>query len=296
MAACLLVFGTDGFELLIVRSFTGQHSAARALWRPISRGLLILSLPVALASGAVWFVLVTMDMTGAGLSEAIQFDNLKSVWNETHFGQLWRVRLIIWVVSAAAASVVQLSRKRSLARLGASFVAGSLLVLSLAWAGHGQDTGTLHVLADGVHLLVSGLWPIGLVPFALLLRSLRRSQLPEKWISLSAIVHRFSAMSLICAMLITLTGVTNAWFLLGRYSNLFHTTYGRLLLVKLVTFLFLIAIGAFNLLYLKPRANADSAAEGVGDRLQMTVGAELVLTALILPIVGILGLLAPGGG
>lgn len=144
------------------------------------------------------------------------------------------------------------------------------------------------------------MWPAGLLPFALRIDELRQVSEPEKWISIAALMRRFSAISLGTVAILGATGWVNAWFLLGAPSNLVRQTYGRWLLAKIVLTCVAVAIGAVNLLRLKPRLlqpdfQLPFAARAVA-RLQFNVLVELVLGTAIVIIVAVLGILPPSAG
>jgi putative copper resistance protein D len=108
---------------------------------------------------------------------------------------------------------------------------------------------------------------------------------------MSQLTARFSAMSLTCVSLLTATGLVNACVLLGTVSNLWQTTYGRVLLVKIAVFTLMVGLGAINLLLLKPRLATGQ--RRAANWLGLTVTAELVLTIAVIAIVALLGLLPP---
>jgi putative copper resistance protein D len=176
------------------------------------------------------------------------------------------------------------------------FFSGALLG-SLEWAGHGQETSAWHLLADVWHLLVAGFWPAGLLPFALLLRRLRQARDPAHGHSIAALVRRFSALSLGSVALLAATGFVNSWFLVGSFSNLIEQPYGRWLLAKIILFCFAVAIGAVNLLRLKPRLLIESSeaqsSEATVARLQFNVQLELAIGTAIIIVVAIIGILPP---
>ncbi|HUB87720.1 MAG TPA: CopD family protein, partial [Verrucomicrobiae bacterium] len=170
--------------------------------------------------------------------------------------------------------------------------AGALLG-SLAWAGHGQEDSVWHLVADILHLLIAGIWPAGLLPFALLLRKLRRTSEP----AIVPLVRRFSAWSLFGAAVLAASGLVNAWFLVGSFSNLVGQVYGRWLLAKIILFAAAVSIGAVNLLRLKPRLSTESPQtknfEATAAQLQFNVRMELFLATAVIVIVAILGILPP---
>jgi putative copper resistance protein D len=255
---------------------------------------LALALPVAALSGAWWLGELALDMSGRALELDIvslvckHMDVVSKVWKETHFGQLWQLRLIYLFLTVFSALLSRWTIVRWLA-----LITSGLLLGSLAWAGHGGDGRTeqwtaAHLLADTVHLLTAGCWPIGLLPFWLMLLRLKRS---ADLTLLSQLTARFSAMSLICVSLLTATGLINAWVLVGSVSNLWQTAYGRVLLIKISVFCVMVGIGAVNLLHLKPRlAAGDRRAAGW---LGLNVSAEILLTIVVIVVVAVLGLLPP---
>lgn len=300
--ACLLVFGVCVFDRFVVGSVARQEEAwIGQPWRSIARTLMLIALPAALISGACWFILVAIQMSGLPPGEAVHLDILQLVWARTQFGNLWRLRAIFWLATAIPGIGLVLLRRESILRGAMVWLAlgfGGLLAASLAWAGHGQTGGPVawHCAADVLHILVTGLWPIGLLPLALLLFTMRRSTTPERWLVLPVLVRRFSTISLASVALLAASGLGNSWFLVGSASNLTGTTYGRVLLIKLGIFGVMVAIGAVNLLYLKPRLSTATAGARRAPslaRLRFNVLAEIAFGSTVMIVVGILGLLPP---
>jgi putative copper resistance protein D len=280
-AACLLVVNVWVFDWLVA-------GRVRRLWRPIGFHLLAVAFPLALLSGAAWFILIAADMSQLPVAEAARWPMLKLVWVGTHFGIRWRWRLYYFLLAAVAAVVFR-------ARPWLALVCSLPLVASLAWAGHGHYGRPMgvHLAADAVHLIAAACWPTGLLPLALLLRKVRAADLPDKWLAAAEIVRRFSAMSVAAVAVLAGSGLINGFFLVGSFSDLWHTPYGRMLLSKISLFLLALALGAINLLKLKPRLSTQSAAAAA--KLQWTVAGELLLVTFILLATGKLGLLTPTG-
>jgi putative copper resistance protein D len=112
-------------------------------------------------------------------------------------------------------------------------------------------------------------------------------------------VRRFSTLGLVSVSVLILSGLVNAWELVGTVPGLIGTAYGRLLLLKLSLVLLLMIIAARNLLHGKPGL-LRSAAESVHSEtprvlrhLQRSVLGEIVLGSMILLVVGALGVLPP---
>ena len=169
-----------------------------------------------------------------------------------------------------------------------ALLAAAGLIGGLAWCGHGS-TGpmpAIHLTADVMHLLMSAVWPGGLLPMAIVLGS------KSEWAVVSRIVRRFSAVSLIAVALLVVTGLFESWCLVGSWHALFATRYGLVLRIKLSLFIAMLGLGATNLLLWSPLLSAGKLS-AVG-KLRRSVWAELALGSAIVVVVGLLGLLEPG--
>jgi putative copper resistance protein D len=297
IGACLLLYGIFAFDRFVVTAIPANGKTETGnYWQTRIRLFNLILLPIILLTGFAWLALVAMSISGQTLSNEI----LKIVWTQTQFGTVWKWRLIFWLVAAVITTFFYFSKSQTtfqkfLVWLQLSF-SGALLG-SLAWAGHGQETSIWHLFADVLHLLVAGFWPTGLLPLALLLRKLRRTSEPAKKLPIAALVRRFSVLSLGSVTLLAATGFINSWFLVGSFSDLLEQPYGRWLLVKIILFCFAVAIGAVNLLRLKPRLKIKNAqmqnVEATAVQLQFNVQAELFFGIAIVIVVAILGILPP---
>jgi len=239
------------------------------------------ALAVHVLSGAAWGWLAFSEMAGVS-PWAVDGGGLAMGWVGTSFGRLSLLRA---GMAAVLALVLWCERKRRFPPPGWTVPCAAALLGSLAWAGHAAAGGSgFFAVADGFHLLAAGIWPGGLVPLALFLVSAPDAEAVRA-------VRRFSAVSLVTVALLAATGAINAWHLVGGWSALGTTGYGRLLLVKVALFAVMVGIGARNLLALKPRL-PEPAARGW---LQGNVGAELVLGMGVVGVVALLGMLPPPG-
>ena len=299
--ACLLLFGLLVFDRLTAApTLAGDGMELAAYWRSRLRLFQMILVPVILVSGIFWFILVTATMGDLPFRQALAPEILQTVWSQTGFGTVWKWRLLFWCAAAVVAPIAWLTKPQTALRRRLIWFELSLvacLLGSLAWAGHGQEDSPWHLLADILHLLVAGFWPTGLLPLFLLVRQLRRKPIGEQIPALAALIHRFSTLSLASVALLVLTGWVNTWYLVGSFSNLVQQPYGRWLLVKIAFFIIAVAIGAVNLLRLKPRLAPGkfpaATAEASSAQLQFNVQLELALGTAIIILVAILGILPP---
>ena len=299
LGACLLLFGVLAFDRLVASpAISPGRPDDVSTWDSWLRKSCLILLPIALLSGLVWYALVSVTMSGLPMRAALQMETLKTVWNQTEFGAVWKWRFA-FLLAASVGFLFFPRTSRSWRRkfVWMEFLASGLLLGSLAWAGHGLEGPWWHLPADVLHLLVAGLWPAGLLPFAWLLRQLRRGSGLERWSSIADLVRRFSALSLAAVTALATTGFLNAWFLVGSVENLFGEVYGRWLLIKIILFGITVVIGAINLLRLKPRLLAENLPPHEGEitasQLQHNVQMELILSTGIIFVVAILGILPP---
>ncbi len=309
IGACLILLSLFAFELLVARPALTQadRSALQHMeaLREQFRLLAVWSGIAAIASGIVWFWIVLTRLTGTSLWEMPGIDSLDVAITRTQFGRLWSWRLALMLLFTFANLFASrkcwpvLWRSRAWRCVGA--IIATTLVGSLAWAGHaGATLGAerpIHLTADAAHLIAAGLWPAGLLPLTLLLVRASRSSEPSLLLVASAITRRFSALSLFVVGALAATGLTNSYFLVGSLRALIASDYGRLLVLKLLLFVIMIALGACNLLRFKPQlalANEQNATQRDALRkLTRNVIAELCLGTLVVLIVGALGATPP---
>jgi putative copper resistance protein D len=277
----------------------------KGLDRQLSR-LLAICLASAFFSGFLWLWFSTAGMTGSSLSDSIQPSVLWTVLTETPPGHAWAAHGCIGCLLLIALHFFSKteSRWRALSiPLRICALLSIMLAASLAWLGHaGAGEGALQNLelgGDIVHLIAAGIWPAGLLPFALFLKVHIQSRQATLIFAASIATRRFSIVSLCAVAALALSGAANSYFMVGNLQALISTGYGRVLLVKLALFSAAIGIGAWNLFKLKPQlpdhdfVASDLHSNIVLDKIQRNILIECYLAALILLIVGLLGLLPP---
>ncbi|MER5473159.1 copper resistance protein CopC [Streptomyces sp. NPDC002685] len=129
--------------------------------------------------------------------------------------------------------------------LGVLGVLGGLFSLALAvtWAASEHASAGIQVpvamVSSVLHLLAMAVWLGGL---AALLTALYRPAEPLP----AAVVTRFSRLALTSVAVLAATGVYQSWRGLGSWGALTSTSYGRLLLVKLIALALLLAGAAYS--------------------------------------------------
>ncbi len=170
----------------------------------------------------------------------------------------------------AALAVCANRRPSALALLGAIIAA-----TSFAWAGHAQamSPSTLPTLLVCVHLLAVAFWLGALAPLLVLVRDGDLSRM-------AAVTARFGAVAVFLVGVLITAGLGLLWILLGELSNMWTSSYGRYMVLKLGLVASLLGFAAWNKWSLTPRllAREVSAARG----LRRSIMCELFLGGLIL--------------
>jgi putative copper resistance protein D len=250
---------------------------------------------IAAASGVIWFQLETASMSGRSFVEAMTSDMLSTVLNETQFGLVSKIRFVLAIILAACLAYDRLAPARWLA-LGSALG----LVAAIAWTGHAGSTagemGDVHLTADVLHLFAAAAWVGGLLPLAVLLAAARRNR-ALAWMSLArGAAPRFSTLGIVSVGTLLVTGIVNAWILVGSFRALLVTEYGQLLMLKIAAFALMLVFAAVNRFWLTPQLVVSSESAAQLDALRQLTRNSIVEIALgfaIFAIVGTLGTLHP---
>ena len=263
--------------------------------------LLLVALGFAVVSGAGWWLLLAGSIDDQPPGDAIADGTAWIVLTQTRFGIDWQLRLLL--AALLAANVLLKPRTPSRWRNLSAALGGIVLVATLAWAGHGGATsgnaGYVHLAADVAHLGAAAAWLGGLIPFVLLLRLLRQSRESSRIMIACHVSSRFSNVGIMAVGTLLVSGMINAWFLVGGTTNLTSTDYGRLLEVKIALFVGMVGLAAINRLHLLPllskvaEIGASDLESKATRRLERNTLLEISIGLVILCIVAVLGITPP---
>ena len=262
---------------------------------PEGAPFLIALAAIVLISGVVWVLVLGGQIGGEGVVRALTQGVDVALLKQTRFGTLWQLRAALALALLAALAIANPVNSSSWLDRATLAALAAALTGSLAWSGHGAakpgPAGNAHLIADVLHLVVAGIWIGGLLPFAFRFWEAARSR------ELSGAEHlarRFSVVAFWSVAILVATGLVNSLSLVGSLPNLIATTYGKVLLAKLVVFLVMLALAVLNRFYLLPRlAPQHDLALRSCIRLARSSEYEFWLGILLVCIVGVLGILAP---
>lgn len=214
----------------------------------------------------------------------------------TDIGIDMAARTLLWVLAAVVLAAVLQDGERAVRspgwRVGAVAV-GLGLLRTAGMAGHNGE-GTHPAwgeAADLVHLLGVSLWIGGLTLLAAAVLPRRR---PEE---LASVVAGYSVLAATAVTAIIGAGVVLAWQVVGSWHGLFATTYGHLLLVKIVLLALVLTVASRSRSWVRTRL--DIAVLLRGDRATVrpfvySVAAETGLVMAVLVAASYLVTANPG--
>ena len=264
-----------------------------------------MSLLLAIGTAVLGLFIKIADATGLPLSESIDLGTIINVLTGTRFGIVWLVRMALFCLLALVMSAdFQRRFKNNSAGLCVTeLLLSATLLTMMAAAGHASAaegmTLFIQLTTDGLHLLAAGVWLGGLIPLALFFSWVKAAREASTLIIAQEATARFSRLGFASVVLLLVTGLFNAWYLVGGIPPLLGTTYGYLLLAKLGILIPLMGLASRNRWHLKPRL-ANLAAHSEFEKipallahLQRGVIAEVSLGAVILLIVGMMSITPP---
>jgi len=283
----------------------GDALVCEHLHRRLHR-LAVICLLTAFVSGFLWLWFSIASMSDSGLLDSLKPSLFWMVVTQTPPGFVWLIRAGIALVLASALFFAFGTRRGwnvGWWAIPLCALCSVALTASLAWLGHAAagegPNQNLHLGADLLHLISAGIWPAGLAPFAIFLVCFLKARDPSLLLAACVATRRFSALSYLSVGVLLVSGVANAYFLVGTFHALVTTDYGLLLVLKIVLSGVTVALGAWNLLTFKPRLAV--AAGSLPGKIQSAalakvarnVWIEICLVSLILLVVGLLGIMPP---
>jgi copper transport protein len=283
-----------------VRAAGLAGSAAAALFRRRCNRALPRAWVLLLAAWLARLVFQTAQVSGFGLADSLRPGVLGDVLG-TGFGRAWLAGLGFTLVAGLA--VAGLTRSAGLfgARpqtwLSIIAACGSGLALAAANIGHARTEShpALGVPSVAVHLLAVSIWVGGLAALVALGASAWSSVPPEgRNRFVRQLVERFSRLALVAVSAVVASGIVNSVLDLASVSDLWHTSYGRVLSAKIVLLAVALAFGAWHLRVVPGRLAAADPGGAASRSFRRSSTTELVVLAAAVALASALVALVPG--
>jgi putative copper resistance protein D len=290
-AALTILFGVAAFPLYNGQTPAPSGASAFFAW---SRRVQITAAAVALVSGFAWLGFVATTMSG-NLASLFDGHVLWLVISTTDFGGVWAPHLGLILL----ALLLLLPKEESSELRWAVLALSAVALTSIADTGHsGAENGPragMHIAADAAHLLSAGVWIGALAVLTRMVVIAMRRNSDDDLKTLNHSLLRFSGIGPAVVAVLMLSGIYNPGFLSSLSS-----TYGQVLLAKLLLFVIMLALAAANRFWLTARLGramqSGTDLQGATQALKASIFAETALAALVLMAVGWLGTLAPPPG
>ena len=168
--AVMLIFGASAYLWLYTPGKL-RRALSPALWR-----LSLLASVIVFVTAIVWLVLESAAMAD-DWSGVYDPGAIGDVLTDTAFGHVWALHLIL------AAALVAVVGSGPRGRWATTTIVSAALLASLGLVGHAamqtSAEGVAHRANHAVHLLTTGAWIGGLVPFAMCLDAYRDDDLRQ---------------------------------------------------------------------------------------------------------------------
>ncbi len=242
--------------------------ASRAFASRLGR-LLALAVLVGLVVSVLGVLLQGASAAGVSLWSSLKSAIVDNTL-ESRFGEVWGLRAIDWALlgglllatraigrgavpvlgrRAQRDAALATSRRPPRAILALLTLGSLYLGITPALAGHASIESPVGVFfpSDALHVLSGSVWVGGIACLLLAVPgATRRLDGPERSRLLLATLARFSPLALAAVVVIAVTGVIQAYIDVRSFEGLLHTTYGALIIAKVVLLSALIALGWVN--------------------------------------------------
>ena len=303
----LSIVGGLAFELMVWRPVLSGSDVRPALVGQRSRmgsrslKLILVAVGLCLVGSVGQLVIQTQAVHDISLAEALG-GSMGATLSDTEWGRLWLWRVgLLAAVGVALVPVLLFSwgsgedkvdRLRRYLLAAALAIGGGMLFVH-SMGSHGAATAGIEtpaLFSDYLHLLAAAFWVGGLVHFALGAPLLIGGLDPDdRGAFLSALAPRFSTLAILSVGVLVVTGIYSGWAQVTVLAAT-NTPYGLTLVSKLALIVPLLALGAVNLLWIRPRLAVDDSARRWLKRL---VAGEVVLAVVVLAAVAMLASLEP---
>ena len=263
VALVAVVRPDDGVEPLRLRLFGGLGIVAAALAFVSLAGL-----PLQAASAG-----------GLPLRDAVRWEALSAVL-DTRFGEIWSWRA--WL--AVSLAVLAVAARRGWSFPAATVIVAGMIAVTPALSGHASVSGAVSLISDIAHVRAASVWGGGLA-FLVAALVLARG---ERWNLAARVVPRFSSIAVVSVAVLVVAGVVNGYLQVREWRGLWETTYGLLLVAKVVLVLPILALGAYNNRVAVPRLRSGVASPREQRRFLRTAFGELALLTAVVAVTAVL--------
>jgi putative copper resistance protein D len=228
-----------------------------------------------LIANAIWFFASTGAMVEEGIQGALEPDMLGIIWDSsigdgTLLRGLGLVLAIFAITSHIKFKSVALSNNIKQSLLGLSLL---LLSYTFSLFGHVSELEVFEKVLLMLHVLVMAWWFGALFP-------LKQACHEQDYEQLYSLMDKFGRQASIAVSLLLIAGLWLAFQLVGNVGELFSSSYGQTLLLKLALVTSILGIAAKHKLKLVPQLKNSDGREA----LSKSISIEMVVACAILSV------------
>jgi copper transport protein len=278
LISLLVIVGTIVFRLFVLRD--AGLAADRTLEASDRARRLAQAVIVVFAFATVWRLSAQADLLPATLRHTAA---MSTVVRETQWGRGWLVGALGVIIAAIGLLIANAS--------AAGWVVAGVGAVAIAFGealtGHAgaMMRAPFAIAIDLVHVLGAGGWLGGLTAVLLCgMPATRSADDRERATAGQKIVRAYHRAATQCVALVLISAVIAAWLRLPSFGDLTGSTYGRILLIKIVFAVGLLGFGWFHWrTVVQPEWNDDT-----GFRFKRSATFELLVGALLLAVTAML--------
>jgi copper transport protein len=214
---------------------------------------------------------------------------------QTSFGETWAIRMGLTITLLGIWFVMERWKKLSLKNQVPMLIISLVLIGTSTMIGHGAASElSLAIALDYIHNFIAAVWIGGVIFFGfVLLQTLSELDDDKKERMSLALIPRFSGLFVIAVGIVIISGPILLWFLESDVGLLLESTYGRLIIVKIIIASAMIGFGGYNQTKVQRRGekNLKNGSISVYKKLNKSLKVE---SALGVALLGVVALLANG--
>lgn len=283
--ALTLIIGAVTFRAVLMPRMDSAATAGATGATLRRRGWLVLGAAAALLVVAAVLRLWLQSRALHGAADAWNPQALSFLLQGTLWGRAWLLQAAALAVLGVGMLLAATGDDRR--ALGPVILATLALATVPALSGHAAGAAGNPVLAvvnDTVHVLAAGAWLGTLALVLVVALPVITGRGGDGDGDVARVIQRFSPLALVCAAIVTLSGVVNTLLHVGSPAQLMATDYGRVLLLKVGVVALVALLGFINWRVIRPRLGTADATR----RLRVSMAAELALAVLVLGVTAVL--------
>ncbi|MGI0082101.1 MAG: virginiamycin B lyase family protein, partial [Nitrosopumilaceae archaeon] len=223
-------------------------------------------------------------------SIALQISALDAI--QTGFGTTWLARMILTIILFAIWFWIE--RKAIFGKMQQLLILGFSLALISTTTLLGHGAASMHepaMILDYVHNLLAAVWIGGVIYIAfVIIPSFANLESNKKERISFSVIPKVSSMVIIAVGILIITGPTLLWFLESDVGLLYDSTYGKLILAKIILGGIMVSIGGYNQFRIQKPAekNLGSGSIQVYNKFKKSLKIEAGVGIVLLGIVALL--------